>query len=86
MGSVTVRVVPRSSREEVRVEAGGAVIRVRAAPDRGAANDAASRALAAALGVAPSRVSLRRGSRSRIKIFDVEGMAAEEVLGRLLAL
>jgi uncharacterized protein len=86
MGRVTVRVVPRSSRDEVSVEAGRAVIRVRAVADRGAANEAAGRALAAALGVAPTRVSLTRGSRSRIKIFDVEGLDPEDVLDRLSAL
>jgi uncharacterized protein len=68
----TVRVVPRSGRTRVEVDPGwGLTIRVRAAPADGEANREAARALAAHLGVALSAVSLRRGARSRTKVFEV---------------
>jgi uncharacterized protein YggU (UPF0235/DUF167 family) len=86
MGRVTIRVMPRSARDSVSAEDGTVIVKVRALPDRGAANEAASRTLAAALGVPRSAVSLKAGSRSRIKIFDVEGLDSQDVLQRLKAL
>lgn len=59
------------------------VVRVRAAPERGRATEEAARALARALGVAPSRVLLRRGARSREKVFLVAGLTAREAQRRL---
>lgn len=69
---VSVRVVPRSGRTSVEDDGeGGLVIHVRAAPASGRATDEARRALAEHLGVAPSRVSLRLGARSRRKLFEI---------------
>ncbi|MBI4260601.1 MAG: DUF167 domain-containing protein [Actinobacteria bacterium] len=83
MGTVTVRVVPRAGRGEV-VAAGGAItVRVAAPPSEGRATEEARRALAGALGVPPSRVSLRTGARSRTKVFEVRGLSGEEALRRL---
>lgn len=74
MATVTVRVVPRSGRQEVRPGPGdGFTIHVRAAPEGGKATDEAARLLAAHLGVAPTSVRLRTGARSRTKLFDVPG-------------
>jgi uncharacterized protein YggU (UPF0235/DUF167 family) len=86
MGSITVRVVPRSGRTLVQPGPGGAVVRVRAAPEGGAANREAARALAEALDVAPSRVRLIRGQRSRTKTFTVEGRSDEELRAALQGL
>jgi uncharacterized protein YggU (UPF0235/DUF167 family) len=72
MAMVTVRVVPRSGRQEVRDEPGvGLTIHVRAAPERGKATEEAARLLAAHLGVSPTSVRLRTGARSRTKVFEV---------------
>jgi uncharacterized protein len=70
---VEVRVRPRS-RPGWRITAGALVIRVAGAPVGGAATEEARRALAKALGVAPSRVSLQRGERSRTKVFVAAGV------------
>ena len=43
-----------------------------AAPDRGAANDAIIRQLAAHLGIAPARLTLKRGATSRAKFFRLD--------------
>lgn len=62
---------------------GRIVIRVRAAPEGGRATEEAARALAAALGVPPSTVTVLRGRRSREKVFEVAGMTGDEALQRL---
>lgn len=59
------------------------LVRVKAAPVGGEANEAARRLLASVLGVAASRVELVRGVRSREKEFRVLGLLPEEVPGRL---
>jgi uncharacterized protein YggU (UPF0235/DUF167 family) len=74
MSRLTVRVVPRSGRTAVEVVGGAVTVRVRSAPEAGRATEEALSALADALGVAPSRLSLRTGSRSRTKVFEVAGM------------
>jgi uncharacterized protein YggU (UPF0235/DUF167 family) len=47
-------------------------IRVRAAPERGRANEEVAERLAAHLGVPPSRLTLVRGAASPRKIFRLE--------------
>jgi hypothetical protein len=79
---VDVRVRPRS-RPGWEIAARSLVIRVAAAPVGGAATEEARRALAKALGVMPSRVSLHRGERSRTKVFAVAGMDAGEAKAAL---
>jgi uncharacterized protein YggU (UPF0235/DUF167 family) len=79
---VDLRVRPRS-RPAWEIAARGLVIRVAAAPVGGAATEEARRALAKALGVTPSRVSLHRGERSRTKVFAVAGMDAGEARAAL---
>ncbi len=83
MATVTVRVRPRSGRVSVEATGEGVVVRVRASPEGGRATEEALRALADALGVPPSRVSLRTGARSRTKVFDVEGLTRAEIEVRL---
>lgn len=85
MASITVRVIPRAGRTAVEAGADGVVVRVRAAPEAGKATEEAGRALAEALGVAPTRVRLRAGARSRRKTFDVEGLSSEDLHRRLRA-
>jgi uncharacterized protein len=81
---ITVRVRPRSGRTEVtRDEQGAILIRVRAAPEGGRATAEAAGALAAALGVSRSAVTLRKGARSRTKVFDVDGIDLEAALALL---
>jgi uncharacterized protein len=79
---VTVRVRPRS-RPGIAVDEAGLLIRVAAPAVEGRATEAARTALADALRVAPNRVVLRRGERSRTKVFLVRDMNAEEVASRL---
>lgn len=50
-------------------------VRVRAAPEDGAATAAVARVIAGALGVPASRVTLASGATARLKTFRVEGDA-----------
>jgi uncharacterized protein len=81
---VAVRVRPRS-RPGLELTDGGLVIRVAAVPEKGRATEEARRALAEALGVAPSAVTLRSGAAARRKTFVVLGPSATEARERLLA-
>ncbi|SCG46805.1 DUF167 domain-containing protein [Micromonospora coxensis] len=85
--TVAVRVKPGASRARVGGRFDGPhgpalVVAVNAPPVDGRATEAARRALAAALGVRPAAVSLRAGTASRDKLFDVE-RATDEVADAL---
>src|SRR4051794_33278941 len=76
MADLNVRLQPRSRRDEVAGERGGAlVVRVTAPPVDGRANAALCAFVAKATGVAPSRVSVVRGKTSRDKVVRVEGVS-----------
>ncbi len=53
--------------------------RVRAAPEKGQANAALEALLAKALGVAKSKVSVARGTTSRMKTVELEGVSEAEL-------
>ena len=75
---IRVRLTPRASSERiVLLEDGSLAVRVSAPPVDGRANEALVRAVAKALAVAPSRVELVRGDRSRVKTLRVRGPGAE---------
>jgi uncharacterized protein YggU (UPF0235/DUF167 family) len=71
---ITVRVVPRSGRDGVEPDpADGSVllVRTRAVPEDGKANDSVRRILGKHLGIAPTRLELIAGHSSRRKVFRV---------------
>jgi uncharacterized protein YggU (UPF0235/DUF167 family) len=75
---VTVRLTPKSSRDEVTGTAdvpGGIALaaRVRAAPEKGSANAALERLLAEWLGVPRTSVSVEAGGKSRVKSVRIAG-------------
>ena len=88
---VRVRLTPKSARDELDglevLSDGTSVLaaRVRAVPEKGAANLALETLLAKRLGVARTRVSVVSGSTSRIKTVAIEG-DAEIVAASLKAL
>ncbi|MCJ7831895.1 MAG: DUF167 domain-containing protein [Actinobacteria bacterium] len=83
MGTIGVRVTPRSGRPGLGSSSAGVVIRVRAIPEGGKATEEARRTLAKALGVPPSAVVLHSGARSRTKVFSVDGLSDEGIVARL---
>jgi uncharacterized protein len=72
---IQVRLRARAAREELAGVRDGALIAgVTAPPVDGRANRALCRLIARRAGVAPSRVSVVRGERSRDKLVEVEGV------------
>ena len=79
-----MRVTPRAGRDAVDGvgQGGELLVRVRAAPADGAANEAVLRTLANALDVAPMRLELVRGTSSRIKQVAVGGVTQAALVAR----
>jgi len=70
---INVKAHPKAKHEKIAVRADGSYeVWTTAAPDKGAANESITRILARELGIAPSRLTLRRGAASRNKVFEVE--------------
>ncbi len=85
-GSVTfaVRVVPRSSRNQVvGVEGGALKIKLTAPPVEGAANAALIQFVADWLGVRRSVVSIVSGDKARNKLVRVNGVTREQMLRKM---
>jgi uncharacterized protein (TIGR00251 family) len=77
---LSVRVQPRSRRDEVVGErAGAVVIRLSAPPVDGKANAALCAYLAKLAGVPKTNVSVVRGQTSRDKVVRIEGVTAEQL-------
>ena len=89
---LALRVTPKSSRDEVtgvqRASDGtmSLAVKVRALPDKGAANAAVIGTLAQALGLRKSAISLASGSSGRSKSVMIEGdpNRLEQSIGRVL--
>lgn len=83
---VSVRAQPGARTAGVAGIHGDALrIRVREPADRGRANVAVGRTLAAALGLRPAQVTLTAGGSSRTKRFRVEGCSRAELRDALRA-
>ena len=70
-GRFAIRVTPGARTESLTLDKGVLAAKVRAKPQDGAANEAVRKLLAAAYGVAPSRVELLRGATSREKLLRI---------------
>ena len=83
---LSVRIVPRASRDVVvGMRAGALLVRVTAPPVDGAANEALIRVLARRLGVPKGALRLVTGRTSKLKIIEVVGVDEAELLRRLSA-
>ena len=79
-GTIKIRLQPRAARDEIVGERNGALlVRLTTPPIEGRANKAVCRFLARQLGIAPTRVSLLKGTRSRDKVVQVEGLTSEQI-------
>ncbi len=93
MGGIvlTVRLTPKGGRDSIDgIEAtadgrSALKVRVRAAPSEGEANDALTRLIAKAVGVAPRAVNLISGHTARLKRLKIDGsaIALAEALERI---
>jgi uncharacterized protein (TIGR00251 family) len=83
---IDVRLRPRGRRDELLGLRDGVLqARVTAPPVDGRANKALCRLIAKQVGIAPSRVTVVRGSKSRDKVVIVDGVGDRE-LERVLGL
>ena len=76
---ITVRVIPRSSKNGLEWDQGALKARITASPVEGAANEALIALLAERLGLPKRSISIVRGATSRQKIVEIVGMTEEEV-------
>jgi uncharacterized protein len=84
--TLSVKVVPRASRDEVVGWSGGVLrLRVSAPPQDGRANAAVVALLAAALGVRKSAVTISAGHASAHKRVAIEGLNRDEIEQRLVS-
>lgn len=68
---ITVKVTPKAARAGITRDGDTLKVQVNEPPEGGKANAAVQALLAAALGIAPSRLRLKRGQTARIKTFAV---------------
>jgi uncharacterized protein YggU (UPF0235/DUF167 family) len=68
---LVLRVTPGARSEGIEIDGERVLVKVRAKPQDGAANEAVLGLLAAALGVATSRLQLLRGATSRDKLVQI---------------
>ena len=80
---LSVRVLPRSSRNDLTVAADGLRAHLTAPPVAGAANEALIVLVAGRLKLPKRQVSLLRGEVARQKVLAVTGLSAEECWKRL---
>jgi uncharacterized protein len=81
---VRVRVIPRAGRSELAGTRDGAlVVRLKAAPVEGAANEELIAFVARTLGVAKRTVTIVAGAQSRQKRVRIEGLDAAAVAARI---
>jgi len=80
---LTVRVIPRSSRNAIEWDQGVLKAHITAPPVDGAANDALIALLAERLGLPRRSISIVRGATGRQKIVEIAGMTEAEVTARL---
>jgi uncharacterized protein (TIGR00251 family) len=81
---IDVRLRPRGSRDELLGMRDGVLqAKVTAPPVDGKANTALCKLIAKRVGVAPSRVSVVRGAKSRDKVVRVEGVDRAALLEAL---
>ena len=71
-GRLALRVTPGARSEAMAIENGRLTACVRARPQDGVANAAVLKLLAAALDMAPSRLTLLRGATSREKLIQLD--------------
>jgi uncharacterized protein (TIGR00251 family) len=80
---ITVRVIPRSSKNILTWELGTLKARIMAPPVDGAANIALISLLAERLSVPPRTISIVRGETSRQKTVEIASLTLEEIERRL---
>ena len=80
---INVRVIPRSSKNEITWKGGTLKVRLTAPPVDGAANEALLKLLAARLGMSRRALRIVQGTTGRQKTIEIEGLTGEDVAKKL---
>lgn len=84
MVTLNVKVVPGASRDRLAGRYGdGVKVQVSAPPEKGKANDAVIKVIAASLGVRPADIVLLRGHTQPRKVLQINGLCDTELQTRL---
>ena len=87
MARITVKVHPRARRTGISGRLGDAYkLDLAAPPVDGKANEECARFFAEIAGVPRSRVTIVKGTTSRVKVVDVEGVSEKQLAKRLAEL
>ena len=85
MATLTIKVVPGSSRDRVVGRYGEAIkVAVSAPPEDGKANKAVVKLLADALGVKAGMIRIVKGETQKLKVVAIEGLDQADAEARLL--
>ena len=79
MSSVSVKVIPKSRRVQLKFEGDTLKIWLVSAPEDGKANAELARILAKKFGLKRDAITLRRGISSRNKLVHISGITLEEM-------
>jgi len=81
---IAVKVTPNAKVDELRVFVGDVLlVRLKAPPVDGKANEALVRLIAERLGVPRGAVSVERGATARTKLLGIGGVSREDAIARL---
>ncbi|MEO7021037.1 MAG: DUF167 domain-containing protein [Ktedonobacteraceae bacterium] len=80
---VSVRVVPRSSKNEITWDGDTLKVRLTAPPVDGAANEALITLLAGRLGLPKRALQIVQGATGRQKVLEIEGLMLAEIMQKL---
>lgn len=85
--AITVRITPRSGRDEITgvLEDGTIKIRLKAPPVEGQANSALINFLSDVLGIAPTKIEIVAGHTSKVKLITILELDSATVQERIMA-
>ena len=79
MARLTIKVIPKSRRQEVKKDKNVIKVWLHSPPAEGRANEELVRILADKFGVAKSSIVISSGKSSKIKIVDILGLSDEKL-------
>lgn len=79
MSLVSIKVIPKSGRSELKFEGNLLKVWLKAAPEDGKANDELVRTLAKRFDLARSGIEIVRGKSTKNKTVDITGITVEEM-------
>lgn len=79
MSLISIKVIPKSGRSELKFEGNVLKVWLKSAPEDGKANDELVRILAKTFDLARSEIKIVRGKSTKNKTVDITGITVEEM-------